>query len=423
LRNADFNVDRRLLISLMAMLIACYAGFIAWTYHDGFQKAERGERPLFTDFTSTYGAALLLRKEAAEYLYHPEHIIHATEEAGNAAYHGTLNDRQKKVGFAPWMYPPTFIAFVLPLGFLSYFGALAAWLAITAIPLLMAVRAIMNKSRLAIWLAVAAPPFFYNVMFGQTSFLPAGLIGLGLLNVLRRPYLAGVLIGLASIKPHLGVLIPFALLAGGHWRVFMSACATFVALILSSILAFGTEPWYAFIGITLFHVEGFQYGAYAWKIMTSVLSAAHLSGVSIESAWHVQFLASAICVALVALVWWRGRHRPDTFNLQAAVLCCAIPLAVPMIFLYDLVVLIIALAWLLQDMKTREFKHWEALATLAAMTGILLVKPLGPTPGVQIGLLSICSLLGLSLFRFWNLVERTLPLREDWLVTQKPDHV
>jgi alpha-1,2-mannosyltransferase len=385
----------------MAIVVALYFGFVGWTYHKGDQKAARGERPLFTDFTSTYGAALLLKKEAAEYLYLQEHMMRATEEAGNAAYNSSLSDAQKKkVGFAPWMYPPTFIAVVLPLGYLSYFGALIFWLAVTAIPYFMAMRAILPNDKMAIWIAMAAPPFFYNVMFGQTGFLSAGLIGLGLFHVLQRPWLAGMLIGLASVKPHLGLLIPFALLAGGHWRVFLSASITVAIMILASILAFGMEPWFAFIGTTLFHLDGFQYGAYVWNIMTSVLSVAYLSGVKLESAWQLQAYASAICIVLVLIVWWRGRHQAKSFNLQAAVLCSAIPLAFPMAYLYDLVVLVVALAWLMQDMKMRGFKPWEAATIWLSMFGLLLVKPLGGIPGIHVGILSIAALLFLSLFRF-----------------------
>jgi hypothetical protein len=99
-----------------------------------------------------------------------------------------------------------------------------------------------------LWLA--APPVFFNVMYGQTGFLTGGLIGLGLVLLGRRPILAGILVGLASVKPHFGVLIPLALIAGGYWRVFA---------------------------------------------------------------------AVATMAAIVVWAWWRGRQRPDTLGLQAAI--------------------------------------------------------------------------------------------------------
>jgi alpha-1,2-mannosyltransferase len=401
----NIRCDQRLAIGLMAMLIACYAGFVGWTYMEGFDKAAQGKRPLFTDFTSTYGAGLLVRQQPVKYLYHQESIIQAHREAGNAAYGGTLNERQKNaVGFAPFMYPPPFIAVVAPLGFFSYFGALIAWFGVTLIPYLAAMRSILERDRMAVWIALAAPPAFYNIMFGQTGFLSAGLLGLGIFHVRQRPWLAGMLIGLASVKPHLGLLIPFALLAGGHWRVFASASATVIAMIAASILAFDMETWFAFIGVTIFHSEGFQHGAFPWDILTSVLSVARLSGASLDAAWQIQVCATAIILGIVILVWWQGPRRPDGFELQAAVLFSAIPLAIPLIYLYDLPVLVIAIAWLMRDMKLRGYEDWEAGVIAAAMLGLLSAKALGGVPGMHISVLSIAALFFLSLFRFRRLM-------------------
>lgn len=385
---------------MLIAVAAAYVVYIFLAYRLGFEQAARGERPLFTDFTSTYGAALLLRQEAPEFLYHPEHISRATEAAGNAAYGGVLTSAQRKVGFAPWMYPPTFILFVVPLGFLSYFAALAGWLALTSIPYLLAGRAILGRVQWAVPAMLAAPPYFYNAMFGQTSLLPAGLIGLGLVSLQRQPWLAGVFIGLASVKPHLGLLIPVALAAGGYWRTFLAATGTVIGLIVVSVIAFGSEPWFAFIGISIFHLQGFEHGAYTWKFMTSVLGATHLAGAGLGVAWLVQTMATATMVAVVASVWWRGRGRPETLDLRAAVLCCAVPLAVPLVFVYDLVVVVIGLAFLLQDMRVRGSTRGEAVVVFASMLGMLLVKGLGAVPGVALGVLAVVALGFLSLLRW-----------------------
>lgn len=397
--------DQRLAIGVMALLIACYAGYIGWTYLEGFDKAAQGKKPLFTDFTSTYGAGLLIQRLPVKYLYHQESMISAHREAGNAAYGGTLDERQKNaVGFAPFMYPPPFIALVAPLGFFSYFGAMIAWFGVTLVPYLAAIRSILDRDRIAIWIALAAPPAFYNVMFGQTGFLSAGLLGLGIYHVRQRPWLAGMLIGLASVKPHLGLLLPLALLAGGHWRVFASASATVIGMIVASILAFGIDTWYAFIGATIFHSQGFQHDAFPWNILTSALSVAQLFGASLDTAWRIQAGVTAIIIGIVIAVWWQGPRRPDGFDLQAAVLFSAIPLAIPLIYLYDLPVLVIAVAWLMRDMKLRGYKGWEAGVIGTAMLGLLSAKALGGVPGMPVGVLSIAALLFLSLFRFRRLM-------------------
>ena len=69
-----------------------------------------------------------------------------------------------------------------------------------------------------------------NAIGGQNGFLSAALFLGGVLNIDRRPILSGVLIGLLTFKPHLGVVLPFALVALGAWRVIASAAVTALAL-------------------------------------------------------------------------------------------------------------------------------------------------------------------------------------------------
>ena len=62
-----------------------------------------------------------------------------------------------------------------------------------------------------VWPAIAFPPVFLCLMQGQTGLLAAALLGGGLLALRPRPVLAGVLFGLLTVKPQLGLLLPFAL--------------------------------------------------------------------------------------------------------------------------------------------------------------------------------------------------------------------
>src|SRR6201999_4060273 len=81
---------------------------------------------------------------------------------------------------------------------------------------------------------------------GQNGALTAALVGLGLILLRTRPIIAGVCIGLLSVKPHLGLLIPVALLAGAYYRAFAAGAVTAIVLALISIAAFVFEPWFAF---------------------------------------------------------------------------------------------------------------------------------------------------------------------------------
>ena len=78
-----------------------------------------------------------------------------------------------------------------------------------------------------------------NAFFGQNGAFTAALLVGGLLAAPKRPILAGVLFGLLTVKPQLGILIPFCLLASRNWRAFASAAVTTVTLVLLTGLAFG----------------------------------------------------------------------------------------------------------------------------------------------------------------------------------------
>ncbi len=81
--------------------------------------------------------------------------------------------------------------------------------------------------RLTVWLALASIATAENLFYGQGAFLIALLLGGGLLLVDRHPFLAGLLFSLLiNYKPHLGLLIPVALLAGRRWQALGALVAT-----------------------------------------------------------------------------------------------------------------------------------------------------------------------------------------------------
>ena len=398
--SADNGVRRTRAGVLLWLVAAAYVAFMVWELAGGYAAAARGEAPLYTDYTSLYAASLLVRSEPAENLYRPRRIYEATVATAYVAYgEGISPEQAKKVGYSPWMYPPPFILVSLPLAYLPYLLSFFAWIAVTAVPYVVALRSILRDA-MAVPFALAAPPAFFNLAYGQTGFLSGGLIGLGLVLIRHRPLLAGVCIGLASVKPHFGVLIPLALAAGGHWRVFGAAAVTVAGLIVASIAILGIDPWYGFIGTLLFNLEGFQAGAYTWHSMTSVLSTVHMAGLPLDRAWLVQYVVSAGVALVVTWVWWRGRARLDTLGLQSAILCLGAPLAVPMVYLYDLVVVVPGVAWVWLDMRARGAARWQRGLLVASTGAILGVYVIAARLGLQTGALLVGVLFALALCRY-----------------------
>lgn len=388
----------RLCAPLGLAIFIAYLGVIASMYADGRAAAERGDAPMFTDFTSLYAASLLLRQQPAADLYRPREMYQAGLRAAQAAYDGNLSEKQARaIGMNPWMYPPSFILLALPLAYLPYLPALFAWLALTALPYLLAMRTILRDQ--SFWLiALAAPPVFYNLIYGQTGFLVAGLIALGLAWLRPRPVLAGVCMGLAGVKPHFGLLIPIALICGAHWTSFAAAVATVVAGVAISALALGMDPWYGFLGTLFANLRGFELGIYKWWVMPSVTGALHLIGLDLGVASRVQGVATVIAAGAVAWAWWQAPHREAPPALQYAVLCSASLLAVPLVYLYDLVLLVPAIGWLWVDMRDRGYRRWELAALAVGSLGLLGAIKLGAAGPVYAVLFS-GAVFALALWR------------------------
>ena len=196
------------------ILIGVYLVALVWllaTSHGGIDYAGR---PLGTDFSDVWSAGRLALSGHPASIYDPA----AHYAAQQAAFH------DPKIPFYGWHYPPMFLLAASALALLPYLGALIAWQGLT-LPLYLAVMRSIAREKGAVLLALAFPAVYMNLTHGQNGFLTAALIGGGLLLLDRRPWLAGVLIGLLAYKPQWGVLLPLALLAEGRWKTIAAAWA------------------------------------------------------------------------------------------------------------------------------------------------------------------------------------------------------
>ncbi len=111
--------------------------------------------------------------------------------------------------FHNWGYPPFTLLLLRPLGGLPYFAALALWTAgLFAVFAGVTLSQVPPERRGAALVALAlAPACLINAVGGQNGFLTAALLLGGLLALDRRPILAGILFGLLTWKPHLGLVL------------------------------------------------------------------------------------------------------------------------------------------------------------------------------------------------------------------------
>jgi hypothetical protein len=183
----------------------------------------------------------------------------------------------------------------------------------------------------------------------------------------RRPWLAGICFGALCYKPHFGLLIPVALLAGWHWRVLLAAAGTAFALVATSVVLFGIATWRAFLSAAA--ASGDVYAGHAIFMggLTSPFGALMALGAGREAAFAAQGVAILLAAGAVALVWRRRASLP----LRAAMLLTATPVAVPVLMFYDLMLVFVALVWLTR-LWPAEPRSWRGPAMAAVFLGPLL---------------------------------------------------
>lgn len=298
-------------------------------------------------------------------------------------------------GYTAFFYPPSFLPFCRPLGLLDYFPALGAWLVATGTVYLCAVRAWWRQAGMDArpWLAfLAFPAVPIVVTHGQTAFLVAGLLGLGAWLVPSRPVLAGVLFGLATIKPQFGLLLPLVLLLTREWKVIAAATLTALALAAFAALAFGPQVWPDWLAASARAQEAMAAGAVGYAKMTSPFAALRLVGASTGVAYAVQGAVSLAVAGLLAQAAWARRWST---GLAATTLAGA-PLVTPFVLDYDMVVLAFPLLWLTGEGLRDGFRPWDKLAILLAFAAPAFARPLAMNIGLPVMPLVLAGLFAAS---------------------------
>jgi hypothetical protein len=358
---------------LLALSVLVFAGWIAVS--DGL--IDRNGQPIGTDFSNVYAAGTLTWQGRSAEAYVPA-LQHAAEKA---VFEG------RDVPFYGWHYPPFFFAVAVLVAAIPYAWGLAVWLIASFAAYLTAMRAILPRPE-TLLIAAAFPAVFINVGHGQNGFLTAALLG-GALHLLdRRPWLAGVLIGLLAYKPQFGVLIPIALLAGGRWRTIGAAAATVAALVAVSFATLGGGIWHAFADSMNFtQTVVLEQGGTGWQKIQSIFSAVRMWGASVPIAYAAQGSLLAMLAASLAWLW----HSDAGFELKAAALAAGSLLATPYVLDYDLVVLAVAIAFLARYGLNHGFRDYEISLLAAAWIMPLLSRSVAGATYIPLGLLVLLA--------------------------------
>jgi arabinofuranan 3-O-arabinosyltransferase len=286
--------------------------------------------------------------------------------------------RQDFPGYFAWHYPPPFLFVAALLAQFPYSAAFIGWVSASLVPYLAMMRAIVGRP-FGWLLAIAFPMVFNNTLAGQNGFLTAALIGGTLYLMPARPILAGICLGLLSYKPQYGLLFPIVLIAASQWTVFFTAAVVAVAMAFASWLAFGTESWQAFFHwMPMFSQAFLSEGKATWWKLQSLFSLVRYLGGTEQLAWACQWVLTA-SVATVLVVMWRGRI---SYSLKAAALAAGTLLTTPYLFIYDMMVLAIPVAFLVRVGLRTGFRPYELPALACALALVVTFTFTGQPTGL-----------------------------------------
>jgi arabinofuranan 3-O-arabinosyltransferase len=302
-----------------------------------------------------------------------------------------------------WHYPPPFLFVAAVLAHFPYAVAFVGWAAVSLVPYLAVMRAIVGRS-FGLLLGLAFPVVFTNTLVGQNGFLTASLIGGTLSLMPSRPVLSGICLGLLSYKPQYGLLFPLALIAASQWKVFFTAGAVAISMASLSWLAFGTESWQAFFHwMPMFSQAFLTEGRAPWGKMQSIFALVRYFGGTEQLAWVFQWIMSGVVAILLALMW---RSRGISYLLKAAGLAAGALLVTPYLFLYDLMVLAIPVAFLVRIGLNGGFARVE-LPALGLVAALLMIYPLLGAPTGFGATLIVTALIARRVGPWWR--EESVP--------------
>jgi hypothetical protein len=341
----------------------------------GFEilKMVFAERPMFQDFVSFWSAGFFAVQGAAV-------------EAYNYQLLNSFQFEEFGQGELPFLYPPTWLMVISPFSMLPYRPSALLFEALQVIALAVACRYLL-RDRAILWILIFFPTVISGIIHGQNAVLNTALLA-GALGALDRdrPVLAGILIGLLSYKPQLGILIPFALLAGREYRAFASAAVTTLLFATASWVVFGAEVWRAFIETIAFARDWLESGQTPANKYASILGWLRQFGVGNTAGMIVQVGFALASVG--AVVWSWRQDLPMT--LKGSLLVIGTCLSTPYLLDYDLALLVIPVLLLIQQGNESGYLSFEKLSIALAVFSFLFTSLWGvQMPITAIGVPSI----------------------------------
>ncbi len=342
-------------VALIALSAYLLAGGLATSWATGSGLMNEAGLAVGRDFTMFWSASVLALEGSAGSVYDFQLI---------RELQGSLTGVPDPA-YPVWLYPPTGLLLVAPVSLLPYKASLVVW-TVAGLGALGAVLWRILRDPAAVAFLLLFPAVSLCLINGQSGVWLAAVLGGGLALLDRRPWLAGIMLGVATVKPQMLLLVVPCLLVGRHWRAIGGLAATFRGMVALSVLAFGTGAWTGFFDSVLGGVDILGQ-VRPLERMPSAFVAASLVGLGRGAATALQVAVALLMLAAVGWLWLKR----FPMAIRGSALLFAVPLVTPYSFDYDLAVLTVALAWLLLEGGRRGVLRREKV-----LLAVLWVAPI-----------------------------------------------
>jgi len=320
------------LVQMGLFLGYCWAGWHLYSQPCGF------------DFQTFWAASRLTLQGTPLLAYSPDAIVHTVQQIGPHI-----------MTPGPWRYPPNFLLLVQPLGLLPCPISYPIFALVTTTIFIRMLRRVLPMADAMVWI-LAFPGLWLNALLGQNGSVTA-IFALAAFFFMqkKRPVLAGVCIGMLSIKPHLAILFPLVLACAEMWTTFIAAAVTAVVFTGLSIAVFGVAVVPAFLHGMSGASSDLASGVLPWQQMASLFAALRDLHVAITPAYVAQGCGAIVAVCVTAWVW-RNSHE---LEVKATALVAGTFMISPYIYNYDAVWLGIPVALLTAKGLRDGWLRWE----------------------------------------------------------------
>lgn len=273
-----------------------------------------------------------------------------------------------------WGYPPQFLLFMWPLGWMPYKAGLVAFVLCTFALFVASAwvfrRNLASEARWSLVVGALVPYALITTLATQNGFMTSAALLFGLAWMKQRPALAGLAFACLTVKPQLGFLVPVLLVLDRNWRV-IGWSAFFSGLLFAlSIAAFGVESWAAYFSraVPYQHFVMTSWGGSFLNMMPTAFGGIRALGLPVSLASGAQ-LAMALC-GLALFLWLLARETDPLRRVFITV--CSTFVITPYAFNYDMGALTVISALLASTSSASSVRMSAvAIAMLPALVPLL----------------------------------------------------